>query len=92
MVPGVDIVRLANRRQAAFGHRSCHLAISPITAVRVPPTADLLLMMQSSHTLGATWTGAKGVRLSRIFMFPVKSAGHPNAKSHAAWRPVSFRA
>jgi hypothetical protein len=51
-----------------------------------------LLMMQSSHTLVATWTGVKGVRLSRIFMFPIKSADLPNAKPHAACRPVSFRA
>lgn len=48
--------------------------------------------MQSSHTLGATWTGAKGVRLSRIFMFPVKPADLPKVKPHAACRLLGVRA
>ena len=53
---------------------------------------NIRLLVQSSHTVGVIWTGAKGVRLSRIFMFPVKSADLPNIRPHAAWRSISARA
>ena len=64
-------IKLVGRQQSA---RGCHLAITPLADVRVPHSVHLLPAMQSSSTLGAIWTSANGVRLSRVFMFPVKSA------------------